>query len=169
MRLDQELIAIRAERVHPESFRPLWDMTILTSGDCRMSCRMRAAVSADSSSEIPGGRFERTQITPSSSCGRNSVPTAPASARPRSTSAGCRGDDKPRVRERPTHRHFVSVEHPIEHWIPPGTGAMAKYPCGQHGDEREREHDAPSSAKHTVYAIGVNSRRSTRSSANSGR
>jgi hypothetical protein len=30
-------------------------MTIFTSGDCRISSRIRAAVSADSSSEIPGG------------------------------------------------------------------------------------------------------------------
>ena len=53
MRLDQQLVTVGAEGSIPELFRPLWDITILTSGDCRMSCRIRAAVSADSSREIP--------------------------------------------------------------------------------------------------------------------
>ena len=58
----------------PESLRPVWELTSLTSGDCRMSARIRAATSADFSSEMPEGRFARIQISPSSSGGMNSLP-----------------------------------------------------------------------------------------------
>ena len=59
----------------PESFRPVWEATRLTSGDSRISRRIRRAISADFSTEMPAGRLARIQMTPSSSWGRNSVPS----------------------------------------------------------------------------------------------
>lgn len=81
----------------PESLRPGFGMTIFTSGVWEISARIAEAVSADFASEIPGARLARIQMTPSSSCGRNSAPTrvesrpAPATAaKPSATTSRAR-------------------------------------------------------------------------------
>ena len=74
----QKLVAIRPERL---------GVRILPSGLRADQADFRrladqladaAATSADCSMATPGGRVARIQITPSSSCGRNSVPEPPA-------------------------------------------------------------------------------------------
>ena len=67
------------------------------------------------------------------------MPTAPASATARTTSADAGADDEARVRERPSHGRLVSIEHPLEHRIAPGARAMTEDPGRQHRDQRERE------------------------------
>ena len=68
-----------------ESCRPVCELTRRTSGARRISSRMLDAISADFSMATPGASVARIQMTPSSSCGRNSRPTReprPSAPRP---------------------------------------------------------------------------------------
>ena len=65
----------------PSSGRPALEMTIFTSGTVWSNCRILAVWATASVTEIPGGRLALTQIVPSLSSGRNSVPTRGNTAR----------------------------------------------------------------------------------------
>ena len=67
--------------------RPDCDPTALISGNLRRVARICSATRAVCSREVPGGRFERIQIVPSSSVGRNSLPSEPASKKEPATTA----------------------------------------------------------------------------------
>ena len=70
-----------------DSWRPVCEVANFTCGDCVTIDRIFAPTSADACKEIPGGRLARIHRTPSSSCGRNSVPSFPASTKPKPTTA----------------------------------------------------------------------------------
>jgi len=57
------------------SFRPAWTTPTFTSGNSRAISRSRRPYSLGCSSEVPAGKFARTQTTPSSMYGRNSNPS----------------------------------------------------------------------------------------------
>ena len=65
----------------PSSGRPVFDVTLATSGDWRIAARMRWFNCCASVTETLVGRNTFTQIAPSFSSGRNSVPRRGTSAR----------------------------------------------------------------------------------------
>ena len=65
----------------PSSGRPALDVTLCTSGNLRIASRMRPFSSCASDTETLVGRKTFTQIAPSLSSGRNSVPSRGTRAR----------------------------------------------------------------------------------------
>ena len=65
----------------PSSGRPAWLITSLTSGNFRSVSRTACSDFDTRVSEIPGGSTRLTQIEPSFSSGRNSLPSLGTSAR----------------------------------------------------------------------------------------
>ena len=64
----------------PSSGRPAFEITVRTSGNWRSSARMRAHSRDASLTEMPSGSITFTQIAPSFSSGRNSLPSCVRSA-----------------------------------------------------------------------------------------
>ncbi len=65
----------------PSSGRPAFEVTLTTSGDLRIASRMRRFSTCASVTDTLVGRNTLTQIEPSFSSGRNSVPSRGTSAR----------------------------------------------------------------------------------------
>ena len=65
----------------PSSGRPALEMTVFTSGMVLISARTRASSRMDSATDTLGGRGRLTQIDPSFSSGKNSLPSLGTSAR----------------------------------------------------------------------------------------
>ena len=153
----------------PESLRPDCELTSNTSGCFWIRARMSFATRADFSRDVPGGRLARTQMTPSSSCGRNSVPSRVPSANAKAMITTAE-----RATMTGTRRSLLSVHsYPSVSQVMTGfchgAAPLRNRNVARTGTSVSAQIKEPTSAEHTVNAIGVNRRRSTRSRVKSGR
>ena len=153
----------------PESLRPDCELTSNTSGCFWMSARMSFATRADFSSDVPGGRLARTQMTPSSSCGRNSVPSRVPSANARAMIKTADTATMIGTRSSLLRIHSYRLVSQVITGFCHGAAPLRKRNVARTGTSVSAQIREPTSAEHTVNAIGVNKRRSTRSRVNSGR
>ena len=148
----------------PSSGRPTWETTTVTSGNEARTTRAWFMTRMPSEGPVLGARVPRTQMAPSSRCGRNSEPITPlnikkaASARP----ATAMPTVNPAMFDRPTNSLAIVIDQEGHDRVVPFLYAFAEGDAGDTGAMSIEKIRAPSRAKATVQAMGLNKRPSTR-------